>query len=117
MDIELDRFRIESMLYGLKGAVTGKRGLPILSRILIEASGKSVTLTATDLETTVKISGAAWVSEEGTALPPGKNLISVIDTLKDSEIINIKTAKNKVVVTGGGKSSFRISNCSETINL
>ena len=112
MDIEMDRYAIESMLYGLKGVVTGKQSLPVLSRILIEASDKSVTLTATDLETTVKISGAAWVSEEGTALPLGKNLISVIDTLKDSKSINIKTVKSKVVVTGEGKSLFKLPDVS-----
>ena len=109
MKIEMDKIDIEAMVYGLKGIATNGQYLSILSRILIEASAKSVTLTATDLETTLRISGAANVCEEGVALPPGKEFVKAIDMLKDSEVIGIKTVKGKVVIIGKGKSSLKLS--------
>jgi len=113
MKLEINRLDIERMLDGLRGILAhGNKNIPILDRILIEASDKTVALTVTDMETILKISGTANVYREGVALPPGKNLIKVIDALKDNEFVDIETVKNRVLITGEERASFKLPDAS-----
>ena len=87
---------------------TSEHNLPILQRILIKTSDKTITLTATDLYVTLEMTMGADVMQEGTVLPLGKKLIKVIDALKDSENIGMESAADKVVITGDGNASYKL---------
>ena len=110
MKAKIARFAIEKALHGLEGVFknTSEHNLPILQRILIKTSDKTITLTATDLYVTLEMTIGADVMQEGTVLPLGKKLIKVIDALKDSENIGIESAADKVVITGDGNASYKL---------
>jgi len=113
MKVNIERFAIEKALHELSGILKNQSvSLPILERILIEASGQTVTLTATDLCTASRISIEADVLVEGSTLPPGKKFINIIDVLKDYKTISIETVKNKVVIASEGKASFKLPDAS-----
>ena len=110
MKVQVKRIAIEKALYGLERVLknVSEHSLPLLQRVLIKVSGQTMTLTATDLCLTSEISIGADVLQEGVALPPGDKLTKAIDALKDYETIGIETVEGKVVVTGGGKASFKL---------
>jgi len=110
MKATIARFAIEKALHGLEGVFksTSEHNLPILQRILIKTSDKTITLTATDLYVTLEMTIGADVMQEGTVLPLGKKLIKVIDALKDSENIGMESAADKVVITGDGNASYKL---------
>jgi len=110
MKAKIARFAIEKALHGLEGVFknTSEHNLPILQRILIKTSDKTITLTATDLYVTLEMTIGADVMQEGTVLPLGKKLIKVIDALKDSENIGMESAADKVVITGDGNASYKL---------
>ena len=114
MKAKIARFAIEKALHGLEGVFknTSEHNLPILQRILIKTSDKTITLTATDLYVTLEMTIGADVMQEGTVLPLGKKLIKVIDALKDSENIGMESAADKVVITGDGNTSYKLYDAS-----
>lgn len=55
--------------------------VPLLSGILLEASGGSLTLSCFDYEVSAKVSVPAEVAEAGTALVPGRLLVEITRSL------------------------------------
>ena len=55
-----------------QGVVEKKTTIPILSNVLLEASGDRISLTATDLELGIRCSCPARVKKEGVGHGPGE---------------------------------------------
>jgi len=100
----------EEFLRGLartQGVIEKKTTLPILSNVLIEASGATVTLVATDLEVGVRGSYEADVDTEGSITVQAKKLFELCREL-DSENISIKAMANDWVEISGGNFSSKL---------
>jgi DNA polymerase-3 subunit beta len=69
-----------------QGVVERKTTIPILGNILCEASGNHVTLTATDLELSIRTSCEAKVKKEGAGTIPAKKLLELVRLLPEGEI-------------------------------
>ena len=69
----------------LKGVST-RSTLPVLSGILIEATGDKIILQATDLELSIQYSAAALVEEVGKAVLPGKLFSDIVKNLPDASV-------------------------------
>lgn len=69
----------------LKGVST-RSTLPVLSGILIEATGDKIILQATDLELSIQYSAAALVEEVGKAVLPGKLFSEIVKNLPDASV-------------------------------
>lgn len=68
-------------------SIAGKfTSMPILSNVLIEASGGLLTLTASDLEVTFQCSIEADVLEEGAITVPAKPFADIIGSLKGATL-------------------------------
>jgi DNA polymerase-3 subunit beta len=59
---------------------------PITKYLLLQAGGEQITLTATNLETTVIAQCPASISEAGTVTLPGKTLFEILKELSGEEI-------------------------------
>jgi DNA polymerase III subunit beta len=70
----------------MQGVVERKTTIPILSNLLFEASGNRLTITATDLELSIRTSCEAKVKKEGAGTVPAKKLLELIRLLPDGEI-------------------------------
>ncbi len=60
--------------------------IPILGNILCEAAGNKVTVTATDLELSIRTSCEAKVKKEGSGTIPAKKLLELVRLLPEGEI-------------------------------
>ncbi|MDO8644299.1 MAG: DNA polymerase III subunit beta [bacterium] len=90
-----------------QGVVERKTTMPILVNTLIEAQGKSVRVTATDLETTVMVETIGDVLKPGKVAVNARNLYGIIKELPEEEI-KVGGAKDQWLELRSGKSKFRV---------
>src|SRR5438045_9582864 len=79
----------EKLLEGLQqvqNVVSTRTTLPILSNVLLQANGKEVHLTTTDLDVGVRGSFEAEVEKEGATTLPARRLFNIIRELPSSDI-------------------------------
>jgi len=69
-----------------QGVVERKTTIPILSNILIEASGDALVLTATDLELGIRCEAPAKVKTAGAGTIPAKKLLDYVRLLPEAEV-------------------------------
>src|ERR1700694_2752914 len=67
-----------------QGVVEKKTTIPILSNVLLEASGDRISLTATDLELGIRCSCPATVKKEGSGTVPARKLLDYVRLLSDA---------------------------------
>jgi DNA polymerase-3 subunit beta len=97
--------------------VSSKAQLPILGNILIKADKTKLTLSATNLETSIETSIAAKVEEEGDITINGKTFNDVVSNL-ESGSINIESFQEQIKITSGKfKSNLLGSNSSDFPSL
>jgi DNA polymerase-3 subunit beta len=75
--------------------VERKTTIPILSNFLFEASGEKLSITATDLDLSLRTSCPAKVKKEGSCTIPARKLYDYVKLLADGEI-SIKVAGKPV---------------------
>ena len=73
--------------------------IPALNSFLLEAAGGKITLTASNIETTLTTHIAGKIEEEGKVLLPGKTILSLVPTLS-GEKISITVADKKLFIKG-----------------
>ncbi len=76
-----------------QGVVEKKTTIPILSNVLLEASGDRLTLTATDLELGIRCSCPARVKKEGAGTVPARKLLDYVRLLPEGDV-NMKFLEN-----------------------
>jgi DNA polymerase III subunit beta len=79
----------EAFAEGLQNAVSAvnpRSTMPILSNVLLQASGEEIALTATDLDFTVRTRVPAKVGKSGTTTLPARRLGTLVKDLPKSEI-------------------------------
>src|ERR1700731_2132758 len=86
MEFTLKRADLLDELTLTQGVVERKTTIPILSNLLFEASGNHVTLTATDLELSIRTSCEAKIKKEGSGTIPAKKLLELVRLLPEGEI-------------------------------
>ena len=94
-----------------QGVIEKRTTIPILSNILIEASGDQITLTATDLELGLRCSCPATVKKPGSGTIPARRLLDYTRLLPASEV-NVKFGDNQWVSLVCGRSRTRIAGMS-----
>lgn len=100
----------EDILEGLQivqNVVSTKGTLPILANVLLEAEGKELFLTTTDLEVGMRMRVAADVVKKGSITLPAKRLLAILRELPVSDI-TLETQEQKEVVIRYGSSYFRV---------
>src|SRR5438045_7401673 len=90
-----------------QGVVEKKTTIPILSNVLIEATGDRVILTATDLELGIRCSCPARIKKEGAGTVPAKKLLDYVRLLPDADL-TIKFMENHWANLTCGRSRTRI---------
>jgi DNA polymerase III subunit beta len=94
-----------------QGVVEKKTTIPILSNVLLEASGDRITLTATDLELGIRCSCPARVKKEGSGTVPAKKLLDYVRLLPEGDV-NMKFLENHWASITAGRSRTRIAGMS-----
>jgi len=107
MEFRINKDIFLKALQRVQGIVEKRNTMPILSNVLIEASGDRIELTATDLEVGMKSAYAASIVKEGKITVSAKKIYEIIKELPDMEI-HIVTKENDWVEIHCGRSHFNI---------
>ncbi|HEY6467003.1 MAG TPA: DNA polymerase III subunit beta [Candidatus Acidoferrales bacterium] len=86
MEFSVKKFDLLRELELTQGVVERKTTIPILSNLLIEAKGNGLSITATDLELSIRTSCEARVKKEGSGTIPAKKLYDIVRLLPEAEI-------------------------------
>src|SRR6202048_2011093 len=86
MEFSVSKSVLLNELTTTQGVVERKTTIPILSNLLVEAKGSRLSITATDLELSVRPSCEAKIKKEGAGTIPAKKLLELVRLLPEGEI-------------------------------
>ena len=107
LEISISRQDLLRELTATQSVVERKTTIPILSNFLIEADNGRITITATDLDQSIRTSAAAKVKKPGSCTIPARKLYDYIKLLPDGEIA-IKLMENHWVQIRSGRSNTKM---------
>jgi DNA polymerase III subunit beta len=115
MEITVSKVELLRELTATQGVVERKTTIPILSNYLFEASGDKLSLTATDLDLSLRTSCNAKVKKEGSCTIPARKLYDYVRLLPDADItikllenhwVSIRCGRSNTKMVGMAKSNF-----------
>lgn len=86
MEFSVKKYDLLEELNLTQGVIERKTTIPILSHLLCEAKGNRLSITATDLELSIRTSCEAKVKKEGSGTIPAKKLLDLVRLLPEEEI-------------------------------
>jgi DNA polymerase III subunit beta len=107
MEITVSKFELLRELTATQGVVERKTTIPILSNYLFEAAGDKLSLTATDLDLSLRTSCVAKVKKDGACTIPARKLHDYVKLLPDADI-TIKLLENHWVSIRCGRSNTKM---------
>ena len=107
MEITVSKAELLRELSATQGVVERKTTIPILSNYLFEAAGDRLSLTATDLDLSLRTSCNAKVKKEGSCTIPARKLHDYVKLLPDADI-TIKLLENHWVSIRCGRSNTKM---------
>jgi DNA polymerase III subunit beta len=107
MEFSVKKFDLLEELNLTQGVVERKTTIPILSNLLCEASGNRLTITATDLELSIRTSCEAKIKKEGAGTIPAKKLLELVRLLPDEEI-RFKLLENHYVQVTCDRKNYKL---------
>jgi len=119
MHIKVQKLKIMKYLSYTDSIASSKTTIPVLSNVLISIEDNLLFLTASNLETGIKINEGVEVIEPGAIAVNGKKLLSIIRELPDEDVIlntdehnrlNIQSTSDKIkakfVIAGISRDNF-----------
>src|SRR5215471_19148475 len=115
MEITVSKLELLRELSATQGVVERKTTIPILSNYLFEAAGDRLSLTATDLDLSLRTSCNAKVKKEGSCTIPARKLQDYVKLLPDADItikllenhwVSIRCGRSNTKMVGMAKSNF-----------
>jgi len=107
MEIKIARGELMRGLSTTQGIVERKTTMPILANVLLDAKGKGLTITATDLEVGVTSSLAAEILKEGRISIHARGLFDIVKELSE-DVVHMNVLENHWVEISCGKAIFKI---------
>src|ERR1700746_2153763 len=107
MEITISKFELLRELTATQGVVERKTTIPILSNYLFEAADDKLSLTATDLDLSLRTSCNAKVKKEGSCTIPARKLHDYVKLLPEADI-TIKLLENHWVSIRCGRSNTKM---------
>ncbi len=115
MEITVSKLELLRELTATQGVVERKTTIPILSNYLFEAAGDKLSLTATDLDLSLRTACNAKVKKEGSCTIPARKLHDYVKLLPDADItiklldnhwISIRCGRSNTKMVGMARSNF-----------
>src|SRR5450432_2853963 len=115
MEITVGKFELLRELTATQGVVERKTTIPILSNYLFEAAGDKLSLTATDLDLSLRTSCVIKVKKEGACTIPARKLHDYVKLLPEADItikllenhwVSIRCGRSNTKMVGMAKSNF-----------
>jgi len=115
MEITVSKFELLRELTATQGVVERKTTIPILSNYLFEAEGDKLSLTATDLDLSLRTACIAKVKKDGACTIPARKLYDYVKLLPDADItirllenhwVSIRCGRSNTKMVGMARSNF-----------
>lgn len=115
MEISVSKSDLLKELTATQGVVERKTTIPILSNFLFEAAEDAITITATDLDLSLRTSCPAKVKREGSCTIPARKLYDYVKLLGDGDItlkllenhwVNIRAGRSNTKMVGMARANF-----------
>ena len=115
MEITVSKSELLKELTATQGVVERKTTIPILSNFLFEAADGELTITATDLDLSLRTSCSATVKKEGACTIPARKLYDYVKLLGDGDVsikllenhwVNIRAGRSITKMVGMARSNF-----------
>ena len=115
MEITVSKSELLKELTATQGVVERKTTIPILSNFLFEAAGERLSLTATDLDLSLRTGCPAKVKKEGACTIPARRLFDYVKLLPEGDIsikllenhwVNIRSGRSNTKMVGMARSNF-----------
>jgi DNA polymerase-3 subunit beta len=115
MEITVSKADLLKELTATQGVVERKTTIPILSNFLFEAAGDRLSITATDLDLSLRTGCPAKVKKEGACTIPARRLFDYVKLLPDGEItikllenhwVNLRLGRSNTKMVGMARSNF-----------
>ena len=115
MEITVTKAELLRELTATQGVVERKTTIPILSNFLFEAAGDRLSVTATDLDLSLRTSCAADIKKEGSCTIPARRLFDYVKLLPEGKItikllenhwVNIRSGRSNTKMVGMARSNF-----------
>lgn len=115
MEITVGKTELLKELQATQGVVERKTTIPILSNYLFEAAGDKLSLTATDLDLSLRTSCGVKVKKEGSSTIPARKLYDYVKLLPDADItiklldnhwVSIRCGRSNTKMVGMARSNF-----------
>lgn len=107
MKLTLTRDNLQRGLSAVAGSVPTRTTLPVLSNLLLRAEEDGMTLSGTDLDTSVSLRIPAEVTEQGAITVPAKKIQEIARELPP-ELVELST-RGEMISLHCGKSRFRLN--------
>src|SRR3954467_15478066 len=115
MEISVNKNDLLKELTATQGVVERKTTIPILSNFLFEAGGDKLSITATDLDLSLRTSCDIKVKKEGSCTIPARKLYDYVKLLGDGDVsiklmenhwVNIRAGRSNTKMVGMARSNF-----------
>lgn len=93
----------------LQGVLASSNTLPILDNFLFELDGKDLTLTASDLETTITSTMAVESKEKGSVAIPAKLLLDTLKTFPEEPLTFLVDTKHHGVEISNNHGKYKMT--------
>src|SRR5713226_3783515 len=105
LEITVSRAELLRELTAAQSVVERKTTIPILSNFLFEAADDKLTITATDLDQSLKTSCVAKVKKPGACTIPARKLYDYIK-LMDNHWVQIRAGRSNTKMVGMARANF-----------
>ena len=115
MKVTLERAALLKSLGHVHRVVERRNTIPILSNVLLQASGASLVLKATDLDLEITESVAADVGQAGATTLPAHTLYDIVRKLPDGAQVSLEASGDAgQLLLRSGRSRFTLQSLPET---
>ena len=105
MEISVSKVELVRELTATQGVVERKTTIPILSNFLFEAANDRLTITATDLDLSLRTSCPVKVKREGACTIPARRLYDYVKLL-ENHWVNIRCGRSNTKMVGMARANF-----------
>ena len=112
MKLTISQAALLPILQATTSIVSSRTTLPILGNLLLEAADGKLSVSATDLDTGIRLKVDADISKDGSATIPARKFLSIIRELPAGEI-EISVNDKRVTTISAGTSQFKINGLAE----
>jgi len=115
MDLTIRKGELLKELQYVQGVVERKATVPILTNLLLETTGNALSITATDLDVTLRCTSRADVKVAGAFTVSARKMFDIVRLLPDADVhlkastsewLNVTCQRSKFKVAGLSKENF-----------